>query len=169
MSVTISTQQSDWNSNVYAVTVTRVLLSVGIFYLVRSVVQLVQWSCSPVPSRQIHGEQPNGPDPSSTCTANQVIDCVAVPDEDTAMDMEDLVSDALDAVGTAANPVEVVELQLPQPSFNLRNILYRTRSLSTPNPEPGSFTVPVDDLEGQTHGGTALAQNNAVGNTPQSG
>ena len=45
------------------------------------------------------------------------------------MDMEDLALDALDAVGTAANPVEVVELQLPQRSFNLRNILYRTRSL----------------------------------------
>ena len=59
MSVTISTQQSDWNSNVYVVTVTRVLLGVGIFYLIRSIVQLVQWSCSPVPSRQINGEQPN--------------------------------------------------------------------------------------------------------------
>ena len=85
------------------------------------------------------------------------------------MDMEDLVSDALDAVGTAASPVEVVELQLPQPSFNLRNILYRTRSLSTPIPEPGSFTVPINDLEGQTHGGAALAQDNAVGDRPQSG
>lgn len=59
MSVTISTQQSDWNSNAYVVTVTRVLLGVGIFYLVRSIVQLVQWSCSPVPSRQINGEQSN--------------------------------------------------------------------------------------------------------------
>ena len=59
MSVTISTQQSDWNSNVYVVTVTRVLLGVGIFYLVRSIVQLVQWSRSSVPSRQINGEQPN--------------------------------------------------------------------------------------------------------------
>ena len=77
------------------------------------------------------------------------------------MDVEDLALDALDAVGTAANPVEVVELQLPQPSFNLRNILYRTRSLSAPMPEPGSFTVPVNDLEAQQHGGTALAYNHA--------
>ena len=59
MSVTVSTQQSDWNSNVYVVTVTRVILGVGIFYLVRSLVQLVKWSCSPVPSRQTNGEQPN--------------------------------------------------------------------------------------------------------------
>ena len=109
------------------------------------------------------------PDPSSTCTADQVIDCVAVRDGDTAMDMEELALDALDAVGTAANPVEMVELQLPQPSFNLRNILYRTRSLSTPILEPGSFTVPFNDLEAQTHGRTALAQNHAEGNTPQSG
>lgn len=105
------------------------------------------------------------PDPSSTCTADQVIDCVAVPDGDTAMSMEDLALDALDAVGRAASPVEVVELQLPQPSFNLRNILYRNRGLSTPIPEPGSFTIPVDDLEAQTHRGTAIAQNHAVGNT----
>ena len=109
------------------------------------------------------------PDPSSTCTADQVIDFVGVPDGDTVMDMEDLALDALDAVGTAANPVEVIELQLPQRSFNLRNILYRTRSLSAPTQEPGSFTVPVNDLEAQTHGGMALAQNHAVGNTPQSG
>lgn len=109
------------------------------------------------------------PGPSSASTADQVIDCVAVQDGDTAMDMEDLALDALDAVGTAANPVEMVGLQLPQPSFNLRNILYRTRSLSTPIPEPGSFTVPVNDLEAQTHGGTALTQIHPVGNTPQSG
>ena len=109
------------------------------------------------------------PDPSSTCIADQVIDCVAVRDENTAIDMGDLALDALDAVGTATNPVETVELQLPQPSFNLRNILYRTRSLSAPLPEPGSLTAPVNDLEAQTHGGTALAQNHAVGNTPQSG
>ena len=102
------------------------------------------------------------PDPSSTCTADQVIDFVAVADGDTAMDMEDLALDALDAVGTAANPVEVVELQLPQPSFNLRNILYRTRSLLAPIQGPGSFTVPVNDLEAQTHGGMALTQNHAV-------
>ena len=108
-------------------------------------------------------------DPSSNCTANQVIDCVAVRDGDTAMHMEDLALDALDAVDTAANPVEMVELQVPQPSFNLRNILYRTRSLSTPIPEPGSFTVPVNDLEAQTRGGTAHGQNHAVGNTRSSG
>lgn len=85
------------------------------------------------------------------------------------MDMEDLALDALDAVGTAGNPVEIVELQLPQPSFNLRNILYRTRSLSAPIPEPGSFTPPANDLEAQTHGGTAIAQDHVVGNMRQSG
>ena len=84
------------------------------------------------------------------------------------MDMEDLALDALDAVGTAANQGGTVELQLPQPSFNLRNLLYRTRSLPAPIPEPASFIVPADDLEAQTHGGTALAQKHAVGNTPQS-
>ena len=109
------------------------------------------------------------PDPSSTCTADQVIECVAVRDGDTAIDMEELALGTLDAVVTAANPVEMVELQLPQPCFNLRNILYRTRSLSTQIPEPGSFTVPVNDLEAQTYGGTALAQNHVEGNTPQSG
>ena len=59
MSVTISAQQSDWNSNVYVVTVTRVLLGVGVFYLVRSIVQLVQWSCSRVPSCLMNRKQPN--------------------------------------------------------------------------------------------------------------
>ena len=59
MSVTISTQQSDWNSNVYVVTVTRVLVGVGVFYLVRSIVQLVQWSYFSQPSRRTNSEQPN--------------------------------------------------------------------------------------------------------------
>ena len=59
MSVTMSTQQSDWNSNVYVVTVTRILVGVGVFYLVRSIVQLVQWSCSPEPSRRTNSEQQN--------------------------------------------------------------------------------------------------------------
>lgn len=85
------------------------------------------------------------------------------------MDMEDVALDALDAVGTAANLVEVVELQLPQPSFNLRNILYRARNLSAPIQEPGSFTVPVNDLEAQTHGGTALARDYVEENTRQWG
>ena len=81
------------------------------------------------------------------------------------MQMEDLALDALDAVDTAANPVEMLGLQFPPPSFNLRNILYRTRTLSTPIPEPGQ----ISDLEAQTHGGTALGQNHAEGNTRSSG
>ena len=59
MSVTISTQRSDWNSNVYVVTVTRVLVVVGVFYLVQSVVQLVKWTFAPDPSHQRNREQPN--------------------------------------------------------------------------------------------------------------
>ena len=59
MSVTISTQQSDWNSNVYVITVTRVLVGVGVFYLVRSLVQLVQWSCFPQHTHRNNSEQPN--------------------------------------------------------------------------------------------------------------
>ena len=84
------------------------------------------------------------------------------------MDMVNLASDVLDAVGTAANPAETVELQLPQPSFNLRDILYRIRSFPAPISEIGSSTVPIDDIEAQTDGGTAPAQGHAEDNASQS-
>ncbi len=83
------------------------------------------------------------------------------------MATENLALDVLDAFGTAADPAETVELQLPQPSFNLRHILYRTRSLPAPMSEPGSSTVPVDDIEAQTDGGTAPVQGQAEDNTSQ--
>ncbi|KAK0510998.1 hypothetical protein JMJ35_006550 [Cladonia borealis] len=145
MSVTISTQQSDWNSNVYVVTVTRVLVGVGVFYLARSIVQLVKWTFAPETSHQRN----------------------PVRGEDNGMDMDNLAWDVLDLFGTAS-PAEMVELQLPQPSFNLRNILYRTRSLSTPASGPGSSTVPIDDIEAQTDGGTAPARGHAEGDTRRS-
>ena len=107
-------------------------------------------------------------EPSSTYTADLVIDRVAVREEDNGIDMENLALDALDAFGTAANPAETVELQLPQPSFNLRNILYRTRSLSAPTSGPGSSTVPIDDVEAQTDGGTGPARGHAEDDTRQS-
>ena len=102
------------------------------------------------------------------CTADQVIDRVVVQEEDNGMDMKSLALDVLEAFDTAANPAETVELQLPQPSFNLRNILYRTRSLPTPTSGPGSFTVPVDDIEAQAGGGTATARGHAENDTSQS-
>ena len=83
--------------------------------------------------------------------------------------MEHLALDVLDAFGTAANPAETVELQLPQPSFNLRNILYRTQSLPASMSEPESSTAPVDDIEAQTGGGTASARGHAEYNTSRSG
>ena len=108
------------------------------------------------------------PDPSSMCTADRVIDRVVVEEEDNGMDMESLALDVLDAFETAANPAETVELQLPQPSFNLRNILYRTRSLPAPTSGPGSSTVPIDDIEAQADGGTATARGHAENDTSQS-
>ena len=108
------------------------------------------------------------PESSSTCSADQVIDRVAVREEENGMDMENVALDVLDAVGTTANPAETVELQLPQPSFNLRNILYRIRSLPAPISRPGSSTVPVNDIEAQTGGGTAPAQGHAEDNTNRS-
>ncbi len=109
------------------------------------------------------------PDPSSTCPADKVVDCVAVREEDTGVDMENLALDVLDTLGTAANPAGTVELQLPQPSFNLRNILYRIRSLPAPMSEPGSFTFAVEDIEAQTDGGTATTQGHAEENMSRSG
>ena len=97
------------------------------------------------------------------------MDRVAVREEDNGMDRENLALDVLDVFGTAANPAETVELQLPQPSFNLRNILYRIRSLPAPMSEPVSFTVPVDDIEAQTDGGMAPAQGHADDYTSRSG
>ena len=83
------------------------------------------------------------------------------------MDMDDLALDVLDVFGTAS-PAETVELQLPQPSFNLRNILYRTRSLSAPASGPGSSTVPIDDIEAQMDGGTGSARGHAEYDTRHS-
>ena len=83
------------------------------------------------------------------------------------MAMDDLALDVLDVFGTAS-PAEMVELQLPQPSFNLRNILYRTRSFSTPTSGPGSSTAPIDDIEAQTDGRTASARGHAEDDTRQS-
>ena len=109
------------------------------------------------------------PDPSSMCTTDLVIGRVAVRGEGDGMDVEDFALDVLGAFGAAASPAETVELQLPQPSFNLRNILYRIRGLPAPMSEPGSSTVPVDDIEAQTEGGTASAQDYAEDNTNRSG
>ena len=108
------------------------------------------------------------PHPSFACPADEIIDCVAVREQATGMDMEDLVLDVLDTLGTAANPADTVELQLPQPSFDLRNILCRTRSLPAPMSEPGSFTVAVEDVEAQTNGGTATALGQGEENTSRS-
>ena len=108
------------------------------------------------------------PDSSSTCAADQVNDRVAVREEGNGMDMVNLALDVLDAVGTAANPAETVELQLPQPSFNLRNILYRIRSLPATISETGSSTVPIDDIEARTDDGTSGAQGHAEDNASQS-
>lgn len=108
------------------------------------------------------------PDPSSMRTADRIIDRVVVQEEDNGMDMESLALDLLGAFDTAANPAGTVELQLPQPSFNLRNILDRTRSLPAPTSGPGSFTVPVDDIEAQADGGTATARGHAENDTSQS-
>ena len=83
------------------------------------------------------------------------------------MDMDDLALDVLDVFDTAS-AAEMVELQLPQPSFNLRNNLYRTRSLSAPASGPGSFTVPTDDIEAQTDGGIAPTRGHAEDDTRQS-
>ena len=83
------------------------------------------------------------------------------------MDMDDLALDVLNVFGTAS-PAEMVELQLPQPSFNLRNILYRTRTLSAPASGPGSSTVPMDDIEAQTDGRIASARGHAEDETRQS-
>lgn len=84
------------------------------------------------------------------------------------MDMENLALGILDAFGTTATPAEMVELQLPQPSFNLRNILYRGRSRLAPTSELGTFTVLVDDLEAQRDGETAPVRGYAEDNTTQS-
>ena len=102
------------------------------------------------------------------CTADQVIDRVVVQEEDNGMDMESLALEVLDTFSTAANPAETVELQLPQPSFNLRNILYRTRSLPVPTSGPGSSTVPIDDIEAQMDGETVTARGHAENDTRQS-
>ena len=107
------------------------------------------------------------PDSSSMCTADQVINRVVVQEEDNGMDMESLAMNMLDAFDTAANSAETVELQLPQPSFNLRNILYRTRSLPASTSGPGSSTVPIDDIEAQTDGGTATARGYAENDSSQ--
>ena len=83
------------------------------------------------------------------------------------MDMDDLALDVLDVFVTAS-PAEMVELQLPQPSLNLRNILHRTRSLPAPTSGPGPSTVPIDDIEAQTDDQTAPTRGHAEDDTRQS-
>ncbi len=38
-------QQDMWNDNVYVLTTTRILIVIGVSYLLRSLFQLIKWSC----------------------------------------------------------------------------------------------------------------------------